>query len=76
MKKLGNAHELQIEDVLLTIRHDGEFAFEIPTSMTTAKYLRFKEKYAQEINAFKSIAVDPEECNDSTLTDEHYLRNV
>ena len=54
MKNLSNRRELRIDDVLLTIDHNGEFAFEIPTSMTTAKYLRFKEKYAEEIAKFKN----------------------
>jgi len=53
MKNLANKRQLKIENVILTICHDGGFAFEIPTNMTTAKFLRFKEKYAEEIATFK-----------------------
>ena len=56
MTKRNRSHQrtLKIENILLVIQHNGEFAFEIPNSISTDKLLRFKMEYAEEIEEFKN----------------------
>jgi len=55
-KNLSHLRILKIEDVQLVILHNGEFAFEIPTNMSTARFLRFKKTYSEEISNFKNLS--------------------
>ena len=55
-KSRGHKHTLQIEDILLVIQWNGEFAFEISNRINTDKLNRFKEKYAEEIAEFKKLS--------------------
>ena len=54
-KKQAHKHTLKIGNVTLVIQWNGEFAFEIPSSISTAKLATFKEKYAEEIAEFKKL---------------------
>ncbi len=56
IKKQAHKHTLKIENILLVIQWNGEFAFEIPSAISTAKLDVFKEKHAEEIDEFKKLS--------------------
>ena len=49
-------HTLKIRNVTLVIQWNGEFAFEIPSSVSTAKLATFKVKHSEEIAEFKKLS--------------------
>ncbi len=55
-KKQAHKHTLKIGNILLVIQWNGEFAFEIPSAISTAKLDAFKEKYEKEIDKFKKLS--------------------
>lgn len=54
-KKHAHKHTLKIGNVTLVIQWNGEFAFEVPSSVSTDKLAAFKKKYAEEITEFKKL---------------------